>query len=154
MPRHPDKPRPSPAAASAAPLGPRRLATVLLRHQARAESHYDWMLEDPTLSAADDDNGRTLWTARVAVPSAQWARLGQWDLEPIAHHRRAYLEYEGPLSNGRGQVVRVDEGTFTPILWREDRIEMEVAMREFAGRIELVRQDARRWQARVMLRQR
>jgi hypothetical protein len=28
-------------------------------------------------------------------------------------HRRAYLDYEGPVSGGRGRVVRWDVGTFT-----------------------------------------
>ena len=37
--------------------------------------------------------------------------------EPNADHRPAYLDYEGPVSGGRGTVSRWDAGTFT---WRAD----------------------------------
>ena len=29
----------------------------------------------------------------------------------IGDHRKAYLDYEGPVSGGRGDVTRVDRGT-------------------------------------------
>lgn len=32
--------------------------------------------------------------------------------EPNADHRLMYLDYEGPLSGGRGAVTRWDSGTF------------------------------------------
>ena len=31
--------------------------------------------------------------------------------ERLADHRLAYLDYEGPLSEGRGDVTRVEQGT-------------------------------------------
>jgi hypothetical protein len=31
----------------------------------------------------------------------------------LGDHRRDYLDYEGPVSNGRGVVKRVADGTFT-----------------------------------------
>ena len=37
--------------------------------------------------------------------------------EPIANHRLLYLDYEGPVSGGRGQVRRVDAGTYE---WLQD----------------------------------
>ena len=37
--------------------------------------------------------------------------------EPTADHRLLYLDYEGPVSGGRGTVTRVDAGTFT---WQTD----------------------------------
>jgi hypothetical protein len=33
--------------------------------------------------------------------------------EPAPPHRRLYLDYEGPVSGGRGSVVRWDTGEFT-----------------------------------------
>ena len=30
----------------------------------------------------------------------------------LPDHRIAYLEYEGPISNNRGEVTRVDQGTY------------------------------------------
>lgn len=38
-----------------------------------------------------------------------------WPARRISDHRRAYLEYEGPVSGGRGEVIRVDRGTWRPI---------------------------------------
>ncbi len=32
--------------------------------------------------------------------------------EPLADHRIAYLDYEGPISNNRGTVQRWDSGTY------------------------------------------
>ena len=33
--------------------------------------------------------------------------------EPLADHRLAYLDYEGPVSGGRGEVARWDRGVYT-----------------------------------------
>jgi hypothetical protein len=32
--------------------------------------------------------------------------------EQLGHHRKAYLEYEGPVSGDRGRVHRIDRGTY------------------------------------------
>ncbi|HKI33113.1 MAG TPA: hypothetical protein VKA46_14775, partial [Gemmataceae bacterium] len=37
--------------------------------------------------------------------------------EPSFDHRRTYLDYEGPVSGGRGTVTRWDAGTCT---WEEE----------------------------------
>lgn len=41
-------------------------------------------------------------------------------LRRIPDHRRAYLDYEGPVSGNRGHVQRVDVGTWEPILIEPD----------------------------------
>jgi len=62
------------------------------------EPHFDLLLEaGPVLRA---------WRLRgepgaAAVPA-----------EPNADHRLLYLDYEGPVSGGRGTVTRWDAGTF------------------------------------------
>jgi hypothetical protein len=33
-------------------------------------------------------------------------------VEPLGDHRIAYLDYEGPVSGGRGRVVRWDSGAY------------------------------------------
>ena len=33
--------------------------------------------------------------------------------EPLGEHRLAYLDYEGPVSGGRGSVMRWDSGTYS-----------------------------------------
>lgn len=81
---------------------------VVLRHETppgyREGSHWDLMLEH---------NG-VLRT---------WA-LDHWPVEngntratDLPDHRLAYLAYEGPVSNSRGEVTRVDQGTFD---WQND----------------------------------
>lgn len=91
------------------------LRFVLLRHFCPASfgrpSHWDLMLEA--------DGALQTWELR-ALP-ALWAQ--QCDMEAItgsdtvsavrlADHRLAYLDYEGPLTDDRGDVHRCDSGTY------------------------------------------
>jgi hypothetical protein len=46
--------------------------------------------------------------------------------QAIGDHRIAYLEYEGPISNDRGQVARWDEGTYTLLTRTEDELAVEL----------------------------
>ncbi|TWT41739.1 hypothetical protein RAS1_28610 [Phycisphaerae bacterium RAS1] len=64
--------------------------------------------------------GTRHWDLMIEVPGKD--ALGTWRLlgdpmeevsvvaKPIGDHRRAYLDYEGPVSRGRGVVRRVDTG--------------------------------------------
>jgi hypothetical protein len=64
----------------------------------------------------------------VAVPAEQ-----------IGDHRLMYLDYEGPVSGGRGTVKRIDAGTFT---WKEDgpeKLAVLLAGRVFYARLVLIR---------------
>ena len=55
------------------------------------------------------DNGEVLRTWRLShPPDADEDVLA----EPLPDHRRAYLDYEGPVSGGRGEVWRWDAGDF------------------------------------------
>lgn len=47
--------------------------------------------------------------------------------EPLADHRKAYLDYEGPLSGDRGCVRRWDAGTYR--IEREAGAELVVRLR-------------------------
>ena len=76
---------------------------VVLRHEmpdgAARGSHWDFMLEC----------GETLRTwALDSQPDAQEPQL----VEALADHRLAYLDYEGAVSGGRGNVVRWDAGSY------------------------------------------
>lgn len=51
--------------------------------------------------------------------------------EPIADHRLAYLEYEGPVSRERGHVAQWDHG---PAEWTHDS-ESSAAMQIQGGRL-------------------
>ena len=92
---------------------------VILEHDWPTR-HWDFFLESgPVLRAwrllAEPAPGRV-------VPS-----------EPNAEHRRLYLDYEGPVSGGRGNVVRWDAGTFEWIAEAPGGSRWNCTEREFAG---------------------
>ena len=76
------------------------LRYVVLFHEGFGEPHYDLMFETSP--------GSDLLTWR----SDSWPLQTNAILTPIAVHRRAYLEYEGEISGGRGAVQSVHAGTF------------------------------------------
>jgi hypothetical protein len=51
-----------------------------------------------------------------------------------------YLDYEGPISAGRGTIECWDRGTFQVELWNDDGILVQLAGEKLAGRVELRRQ--------------
>ncbi len=71
---------------------------VLLHHDWPSE-HYDLMIE------VDGE----LHTWRLAAPPTAGEQL----IDRIANHRLEYLNYEGPVSNNRGQVKRIAKGEYT-----------------------------------------
>jgi hypothetical protein len=97
---------------------------VLLYHKlpsgsARA-SHCDLMLEA----------GEVLRTWSIAALPHSWGALADPSsasssvslassnivvAEELPHHRPVYLEYEGPIGDGRGHVSRLEAGTFKTI---------------------------------------
>jgi hypothetical protein len=78
--------------------------TVLLKHELPdGSSHFDWLLE----RAGHPDLG--LVTFRVQVrPDENTA--SHFEAVRLADHRREYLTYEGPISGGRGRVIRLASG--------------------------------------------
>ena len=74
--------------------------SVLLRHDLPdGSSHFDWMMQRAGPVVGE---GR-LVTFRVSVPIQDAAAF---DAERIPDHRAIYLDYEGEVSGGRGQVRR------------------------------------------------
>jgi hypothetical protein len=59
--------------------------------------------------------------------------------ERLADHRLAYLDYEGPLSGERGNVTRIDGGTFEPIEETPDAWEVNLTGEILAGPLSLRR---------------
>ena len=72
---------------------------AILHHTGHGEAHFDVMIEARS--------GGKLMTWRVA----HWPIECAEPLVKLADHRRDYLEYEGPVSRGRGEVRRVSGGT-------------------------------------------
>ena len=93
------------------------LRFVLLRHEMPASSargsHYDLMLE----RESDLFTLELRETLQPEVP--QRAR----ELTP---HRKAYLDYEGPVSQNRGEVRAVDRGNLSIVTWNDEKIEAEL----------------------------
>ncbi|MCC7291261.1 MAG: hypothetical protein IT449_04260 [Phycisphaerales bacterium] len=73
---------------------------VILHHRAVSGEHWDLMLEHEGV----------LLTWQLPSPDLSMLPL---QTRRIADHRLAYLEYEGPLSGGRGSVTRVEAGRVT-----------------------------------------
>lgn len=91
------------------------LPTAVLHHQLPTDSHYDWLICPPTTDPLPEAR---LWTARLALPPAQWQPGQRLAITPIAPHRPMYLTYQGPVSHNRGQVCRVAQGQYIPTLWQ------------------------------------
>lgn len=98
---------------------------VVLAHD-HPTLHWDFMLED----------GDKLHTWRLAqAPDA----VGPVDAEPLGDHRLAYLDYEGPLSGGRGEVRRWDHGEYDLLESTSQRIVVRLAGKRLRGEARLER---------------
>ncbi len=78
---------------------------VILEHD-QPVLHWDFMLEvGPAL--------KTWRLAKAPDKSGEWI-----EALPLGDHRVAYLDYEGPVSGGRGKVRRWDQGAYetSPVL--------------------------------------
>jgi hypothetical protein len=70
--------------------------------------------------------------------------------EPIraiqsSDHRLAYLDYEGPVSGGRGDVCRQDSGMLDWIAWEPDQLLFHLAGKTWNGVYSLVRLTSDEW---------
>lgn len=80
---------------------------VLLHHRLSDKEHWDLCL----------DLGECLATWQILRdPRGTPDKTSSgYPARRIGDHRREYLEYEGPISGDRGEVRRVDQGTWTPV---------------------------------------
>ena len=83
-------------------------------------THWDFLLEAGSCLRA--------WRL-FAEPGPQ----RQIPVEPNADHRFLYLDYEGPVSGGRGTVRRWDAGLFEWIANEDGRIAIELQGSKVAG---------------------
>lgn len=73
---------------------------VILHHQLNDSEHWDFMLEQ----------GDVLLTWKLLKDPTDVNNF-PIPAQRIQDHRKAYLEYEGPVSGDRGSVSRIDKGT-------------------------------------------
>lgn len=85
---------------------------VILRHEmlraAARGSHWDFMLENKGILLTWELPQLPPCPPSVTSPRT-FEELG---IRRLPDHRIEYLEYEGPVSNDRGSVQRVDAGTY------------------------------------------
>ncbi len=105
---------------------------ALLIHDSPRGLHYDFFLE----------KGGVLKTWALTQLPAPGSEI---PCDALADHRPIYLDYEGPVSGGRGTVTRWDQGTYLVEVWSDDEIIVEIAGVKLIGRVALRRQ-AERWQ--------
>ena len=105
--------------------GPTVRRFVLLEHRWDG-LHWDFMLEA--------ESGLRTWAIDepVALGKVLPARA-------LADHRSIYLDYEGPVSGGRGCVTRVDQGTYFVREWTADRVRVRITGVQLVGEVLLWR---------------
>lgn len=81
---------------------------VILDHD-YPEPHFDLMIEF---------DGRLRTWRLLGNPQSESSVRA----EPLGDHRIEYLDYEGPLSRGRGRVVRWDAGAASIVIETENRV--------------------------------
>jgi hypothetical protein len=105
---------------------------ALLEHSTTEGVHWDFLVERP--------HSQRLPTWRLVQNPL--SGTGPIDAQRIGEHRRFYLDYEGPISGGRGEVRRIDRGEATILAWSEDRVRLDLRGAVLRGRFELQRTDA------------
>jgi hypothetical protein len=113
---------------------------AILMHTGHGPTHYDVLLEC----------GEVLATWQCQADPTHLAAL-PLACRRIADHRTAYLDYEGPVSGGRGEVERIEAGTWEPVETGEDRWRFALHGQRMRGTFELRRTNAAagQWQLRV-----
>ncbi len=121
--------------------------TVLLEHRLPSgERHFDWLIERPL----EPDALLVSFRVGVRVDCVGETATGREPLEAVRmkDHRRLYLEYEGELTGGRGDVSRVGEGEVLRFEERGERVRVEVRWRGGgAAAWEIRRVDGELWRA-------
>jgi hypothetical protein len=108
---------------------------VILEHD-HPVRHWDLLLEA----------GDVLRAWRLAAPPIVGQAVAA---EASFDHRRLYLDYEGPISGGRGTVSRWDAGTFDWIAEEEGRLALKLQGDRVGGVAVLERLDSGGWSLRL-----
>jgi DNA polymerase ligase (LigD)-like protein len=110
---------------------------VILEHDHPA-LHWDLMLE----------TGAVLRTWRLEAPPEPDTAVRA---EPLTDHRLLYLDYEGPISGGRGAVRRWDAGSYHGLAERDGTTEFHLEGTKVRGRCSLEPQAGGEWRLRLTL---
>ena len=97
---------------------------VILQHETADGQHFDFMLE----------TGGALKTWTLPQPPISGVEM---DAVALPDHRLAYLDYEGPISGGRGSVTRWDRGTYEVECQSELELIVRLSGEKLVGRAAL-----------------
>jgi hypothetical protein len=99
---------------------------TILRHDSPGGVHWDFLLEmGPVL--------KTWALPHLPEPDVEMT------CEALADHRLDYLDYEGPVSEQRGSVVRWDWGTYRLDRQSDRELVVELSGEKLSGRAALNR---------------
>jgi len=114
----------SPSALNLGPnLGPTR--AVILKHTlADGSSHFDWMIEIPGCS-----DERRLLSFRCDDRPDLWVPDQLFHVEQLPNHRAHYLDFQGDIGDGRGEVIRIAAGVCSGFRGDVDNGELVVQIR-------------------------
>ena len=103
---------------------------VILHHRLRDGEHWDLMLEHGDVLLTWQLLREPVDASSFPIPARR-----------IGDHRKAYLEYEGSVTRGRGTVRRIDAGNVEIAFTDNDHVQLAVAGTRLRGRfvLELVR---------------
>ena len=104
------------------------LRFTILEHIHPAETHWDLLLQRP--------GTETLATWSISVPPEDFLKFSGKAMR-IQDHRKIYLDYEGEISGGRGEVRRWDTGTYTLLADGEKTWEILLCGERIAGKVSL-----------------
>jgi hypothetical protein len=98
---------------------------VILEHETPDGTHFDLMLEM--------DGVLKTWS--LAAPPSPGK---EQDAKVLPEHRLAYLDYEGPISGGRGSVTRWDRGTYDIERQSGSELIVRITGEKLNGRVSLL----------------
>lgn len=101
---------------------------VILEHVTGEGVHWDLMIERHA--------GGALATWRLAANPI--VNTGTIEATPLGDHRRVYLDYEGAISGGRGEVRRLDRGDATVHMLTTTTVRAGMRGDHMRGEIEIV----------------
>ena len=99
---------------------------VILHHSLPGGEHWDLMLEHGDVLLTWQLQRDPTGPATFPIPARR-----------IGDHRKAYLEYEGPVSKDRGTVRRVDTGTVELQQITEAKYDLVLRGRHLSGSMTL-----------------
>ena len=107
---------------------------VILMHT-HPKPHYDLLVD------LDESSDLATWQIAEEIDG----EFTSFEVRRISDHRRAYLTYEGEVSNNRGSVKRIDEGSLTCHKSTSDAVEITMRGSLLSGRFELRQISGDRW---------